>query len=421
MRSLKFGTTWKVYEKVAFRFLFVLFTGFILFFNNGAIPVLMPVSYLFSLVSLELVSWVGQYIFSVPDEIGMSRNGSGDTTYHFLLLFCVLVISIVTTVVWSILDRGRQSYNSMYYWLTALVRFYVGLMLIQYGFAKFWGGQFPAPDVVRLGQSYGDSSPMGLAWTFFGYSDGYKWFMAIAELSGALLLFRRTMTAGAFIALGTTLNIMAVNYFFDVPVKIVSTALVVMCLFLLFIHFRQLFRFFFLGKLVRLPVIPEPFFQKSWQLYTKRAAKALMVIWTLALCGATIVHSKKRYEARNNSSGLFGSHQVVEFNSQSEKATHWKELRLANSSTATLLYRNGASLECMYAADTVRRTLELYIKGPAEDTDVFTYEVGDNGQLELRGSHNGIPVSVTLRKTEPADFTLMKTGFRWVNEGPYNR
>lgn len=311
----------------------------------------------------------------------------------------------------------------MYYWLTAAVRFYVGLMLIQYGIAKFWGGQFPAPDVVRLGQSYGDSSPMGLAWTFFGFSDGYKWFMGIAEILGVLLLFRRTMTAGAFIALGTTANIMAVNYFFDVPVKIVSTALVVMCVFLLFINFRQLFRFFFLGQMVKLPVILEPAWRKSWQLYTKRTLKGVLILWTSALSVVTIIDAKKRYEARQNSSLIFGSHQVVEFISEQVRhgGSRWKELRLANNSVATLQYQNGDSLECIYAADTAQRRIELYLRGSAELTEVFTYKLTNKGQLLLKGTHKGVPIEVRLKKTEASDFRLMKTGFRWVNESPYNR
>ena len=67
---------------------------------------------------------------------------------------------------------------------------------------------------------------MGLAWTFLGFSKGYNLFMGVAELMAGLLLFRRTVAIGAIITLMTTANVMAVNYFYDVPVKIVSTALV---------------------------------------------------------------------------------------------------------------------------------------------------------------------------------------------------
>ncbi|MGY0037489.1 hypothetical protein [Pedobacter sp. NJ-S-72] len=105
-------------------------------------------------------------------------------------------------------------------------------MLIKYGMAKIIKLQFPFPSNYRMIQAYGDSSPMGLAWTFLGFSKGYNLFMGIAEVMGILLLFRRTLTIGAIIALMTTANVMAINYFYDVPVKILSTALVLMCIFI---------------------------------------------------------------------------------------------------------------------------------------------------------------------------------------------
>jgi hypothetical protein len=75
--------------------------------------------------------------------------------------------------------------------------------------------------------------PWGLLGHSLGFSRGYNIFMGIAEIAAGLLLFRRTATAGAVITLMTTANVMAVNYFFDVPVKIVSTLLVVMTLMIL--------------------------------------------------------------------------------------------------------------------------------------------------------------------------------------------
>jgi hypothetical protein len=72
---------------------------------------------------------------------------------------------------------------------------------------------------------------MGLAWAFLGFSKGYILFMGLAEICAGLLLFRRTMTFGAIITLMTAMNVMAVNYFYDVPVKILSTHLVLMTLF----------------------------------------------------------------------------------------------------------------------------------------------------------------------------------------------
>ena len=413
---------WHHYEKIAFRFFFTLFLIFILFFNNGAFSFLRPFSYLLLVAVSDLVSWVGLHILSLQDVTWIKPNGSGDTTYNYVLLFCLFTFSGIVAIVWSALDWRRANYGKMFYWLTAFIRYYVGLMLIQYGVAKIMGGQFSTPDVVRLSQTYGESTPMGLAWTFFGYSAGYKWFMAIAEFSAVLLLFRRTMTAGAFIALGTSVNIMAINYFFDVPVKIISTALVIMCLFLLLPHARQLFRFFFLGQPASLPVLSGPFKEK-WQLYTKHALKGALIIWTISLSFVSIANISKQYEARQNPSPLAGSHKVVEYKqngNQTQNEMTWKELRLVGNS-ATLLYLNGSSMQCTYFVNAPQKKIEFFVNGPVQDPEVFIYNSASSGKLVLEGKHRQVPVKITLKRILPGDFRLMKTGFNWLSEVPNNR
>lgn len=75
---------------------------------------------------------------------------------------------------------------------------------------------------------------MGLAWSFVGYSKGFSAFTGWGELvGGVLLFFRRTTALGAVILVPVLLNVVAINYFFDVPVKLFSSALLLMTLFLL--------------------------------------------------------------------------------------------------------------------------------------------------------------------------------------------
>jgi hypothetical protein len=65
---------------------------------------------------------------------------------------------------------------------------------------------------------------MGLAWTFLGFSKAYNYFMGIAEAGGGLLLlFRRTAIFGVLLSMIVTSNIVAINFCFDVPVKLYSS------------------------------------------------------------------------------------------------------------------------------------------------------------------------------------------------------
>src|SRR4029079_10973623 len=123
----------------------------------------------------------------------MTFTGSGDTTYDYIIIFCIFVVAVIGTLIWTAIDKNKKSYRELYYCLTIAVGFYVGLTLIGYGFAKIFKTQFPYPGLNRLLQPYGNSSPMGLAWTYLGFSTGYNLFMGVAEILDVLLLFKRTV------------------------------------------------------------------------------------------------------------------------------------------------------------------------------------------------------------------------------------
>lgn len=231
---------WSTLQKISFRFCFLFFMLFILI-HNGVFPFLNFISVSLHKLLQQLAPWLGRQVFGLPYDITATASGSGDTSYNYAIVACIIIASISGTIIWSILDRHRKHYQTLYYWLTTVMRFYVALVLIDYGLAKVVKIQFLSPDYRRLMQPYGESSPMGLAWTFLGFSKGYNMFMGIAEIASILLLFRRTMTFGAIITLMTTANVMAINYFYDVPVKILSTMLFVMTLFLLLKDIPRLF------------------------------------------------------------------------------------------------------------------------------------------------------------------------------------
>lgn len=304
---MEFTHQWTFLEKLAFRFSFTLLMLFMFFFNNGTLPFLTFIGGFLDGIFHQLVPWVAKNILHLSYDLVISINGGGDTSYHYVMLFCIGFLAVFTTLIWSFIDRKRLNYQRLYYWLTVCVRFYVGLMLINYGLVKVVQLQFSPPGFGRLLTTFGESSPMGLAWTFLGFSKGYNMFMGIAELLAGLLLFRKTVVVGAIITLMTTANVMAVNYFYDVPVKIVSTALVLMCLFLLAPNFIRLFKLFFKGEATILRTIPPPLINKRWKRNVKYTLKYLLIA-LLVFGGITNVYwGYSNYGAGKPKSPLFGA------------------------------------------------------------------------------------------------------------------
>ena len=98
-----------------------------------------------------------------------------------------------------------------------------------YGFAKIFKVQFSEPSLTRLLQPVGEMSPMGLAWTYMGHSEGFNVFVGCMEVLGGLLLIpRKTLTLGAFITMGVMMQVAMMNLFYDIPVKLFSIHLIAM-------------------------------------------------------------------------------------------------------------------------------------------------------------------------------------------------
>jgi hypothetical protein len=152
-----------------------------------------------------------------------------------------VVVAVAATAVWSALDRRRPNYRALGAWVRVLVRYNLAFTLFGYGFAKIVPLQFQRLFLFKMMEPYGDFSPMGALWSFMSASLPYVIYSGCAEvLGGMLLLFRRTATLGALVAFAVMLNVAVLNYCYDVPVKLYSTNLVLMAVFLLIPDLRRL-------------------------------------------------------------------------------------------------------------------------------------------------------------------------------------
>src|SRR5262249_51539780 len=140
-------------------------------------------------------------------DVVIQPTGSGDTMRAYVGCLCAAVIAAACALLWSGLAplvglwKPRWSAEVFLHVLVRiLVRFFLIEMMFGYGFAKIFAMQFPEPDTYRLNQHLGDMSPMGLLWTFMGYSVPYQVFTGAVEVLGGLLLVsRRTTFLGALV------------------------------------------------------------------------------------------------------------------------------------------------------------------------------------------------------------------------------
>ncbi len=448
---------WKRYQKITFRFVALFFILFIIFLDWSVNPVLSKLYYYGPLSTLldGVISWVGKDIFQIPYLIISPYDGEhNDRTYVYLLYFTMGVVAVLGTIVWSLLDRKRQNYQVLYYWLTAIIRYYLAFTMFLFALYKFFKLQFPDLGYYSLTTRLGDMSPMHLAWAFFGYSYEYNVFMGIAESASLLLLFRRTTTLGAIITMGALINVIVVNYSYDVHAKLYPTALFIMALFLLLKDAKSIFQFFFTGQAIALNVIKAPIFQRPWMRISKSVLKIVVIGYFLIFSVAGNIEYQKRSEervqAKSKYSGLYdvASFVVNKDTLLPEDPLRWHQLiigdgvleavRLKEDSVALINVPVNKKELIVYGdpADLVEKMQEVYNELGIADSiyygmdsiliarqkiSRFHFEMSDSNTLQLKGRIKNDTVHITAKRRgiDINDFRLIKRRFHWINEASY--
>jgi hypothetical protein len=179
------------------------------------------------------MSWLAERGLT-PYPVLVQPTGSGDTGLEIARTLTVALGSTVVALAWSLLVRGPVAYPRAGRWLHLYVRWWLAFALLVYGVAKLYVGQFGELGNRRLLTTIGDASPMDLLWTFMAASRPYEVLTGVLEILPALLLFhRRTALLGAVLAAVVLANVVALNWCYDVPVKLYSTHLLVAALALL--------------------------------------------------------------------------------------------------------------------------------------------------------------------------------------------
>lgn len=383
-----------------------------------------------------LVRWSNAHVFHTWATL-VPENGSGDTSWAFTEIKVYLVIAAAVCVVWSVLDRKRESYTKLLFWLRMSLRYYVAAAALSYGIIKIFLLQMPFPTLSQLATPLGDLLPMRFSWLFIGYSAKYQFFSGSMEmLAGLLLLYRRTITAGLFAATGAFANVVMINMAYDVPVKLYSSHLLFCSLFLLALDAPRLIKFLVLNQPTPATTAWDWHLTRPWQIWGVHAGKAYLV-WALLVVRANDgwkgfqslrhppnagpfaagVYDVRRYDVNHDSIG---------------KATgdtlRWKDVIIDNNSGGSVNTRDGVFWQrygrgyFRYRADTASHTVAVWKTStiPRDSTFLFSmrYEVVDTATIRFHTEIRGDSVHVELVRV-PRPFQLAERQFHWVSE--YNR
>lgn len=418
---------WGPVRRALFRFLLCYLVLYNFPFPLDAIPVygkILEESY--REIWRAVVPWVGEHVLGI--EVRYRPSGSGDTTYNYVQIFCYLVLALAATAVWTLLDRRRAGYARLHQWLRVYVRFALAAAMILYGAYKVIPEQFGTPFPSDFLQPIGESSPMKLLWTFMGASIPYVIFTGLAEMLGGLLLVaRRTTLLGALVCIAVLSNVVMLNLSYDVPVKLYSSHLLLMAVFLAAPDLGRLASLFVRNRRVP-PAGQRPLFASR---HGHRAALVFRTVFILYVTAAALqrVHKDKlAFADVATAQRLYGVWEVEELAVDgavrpllATDATLWRRLVFDWPGAVGIQYAHETEVrEYGLTLDPGPHTYALCCD-PEWKAAAISFQQVEPDVLALEGTVGGREIRGRFRRLDESRFPLVSRGFHWINEWPLNR
>ncbi len=423
---------WSLTTRIGFRFCFVYFGLYCLttqilgsLFTNPEVDVPDP-STLWPM--RQIIFWTAAHIFRVGHPLVYSGSGSGDKTFDWVAAFCLLIFAILATFIWSLLDRRRENYATLYKWFRVFLRFALVSQMFAYGLAKAVPLQMPFPYLTKLLEPYGNFSPMGVLWSSVGASPGYEIFAGCAEmLAGILLIFPRMTTLGALACLIDSAYIFTLNMTYDVPVKLFAFHMILMSLFLLAPEFPRLADFF-LSNRATAPSTQAALFRTR---RANRIALAVQIVIGMWLVGINVYGSWSgwhTYGGGRPKSALYGIWNVEQLSIDGQTRSpllndydRWHRVIFDFPERVSFQRMDDTYAGYGASINVNDKTLALTKGDDKNWKGDFHFQRAAQDQLTLDGKMDGHTIHMQLQLVDRNKFLLVNRGFHWVQEYPYNR
>ena len=423
---------WSPTLRAAFRFCFAYFVLYS--FSNGIISGLLTwphggVSSFGKYWPLaDLTTWTAKHVFRISHPVTYYASGSGDKLFDWVQNFCILVIAVAAAAIWSFFDRHRAQYRSLHKWFHLFMRFALSAQLFAYGANKFFPVQMGLPSLTRLLEPYGNLSLRGVLWSSVGASPAYEVFTGSAELlAGILLVFPRTATLGALVALADMIQVFTLNMTYDIQVKLFSFHLILYSLFLLAPEMRRLATFFFTDS----PTSPSEKVPLFRNVRAMRLAVVAQIILGLYLLGVNLYANAQYWKftgPNRPKPSLYGIWNVdrmwidgVERSPLLTDYDRWR--RVIFDSRIVMQFQRMDDTFGGYWSATDDKAKKIILT-KLNDRGLNSKErIGDlifdrpaQDQLVFEGTFAGHKTKMELKLIDREKFRLVNSGFHWVIE-----
>ena len=370
-----------------------------------------------SSASQALAAKLGVLLQLPVETAEQGHTGSGDGLMAWLATLTSVLLALLGASLWSLLQRKPVRHEKLLDFFQVYLRVFLLQAMLSYGIVKLLCLQFPTPGEDRLLSTYGDSSPMGLMWTFMGFSPAYQIFAgALETVSGELLIFRRTATLGALLVCAVMGHVFLLNLCFDVPVKLMSLELLLTGVFLASLDAGRLVSALVLNRSV-------PPADHSFQWWAQGRWRRARYTASVLAFGSVLVLNLLPF-----AEGLPPGHDEVDprsatgvYEVTASEGVVGLERLTVGSHAARLSYQGDVMHRVALAENLDEHRVLLKPIGSEPGATANLVREGEAPVFTFTGEWEGKPVIIATRKLSAAGSRLMTRGFHWVTEYPFNR
>ncbi|MGZ4035556.1 MAG: hypothetical protein ACXVP4_11875 [Bacteroidia bacterium] len=364
------------------------------------------------------INFIGKHILHIPGLRKQIYSDSGDTAFDYAKVFSYFLFATFTSIILFIFFNKKINYEKLNSLFFIFIRYCIGFYMLVYGFDKVFKSHFPFPNLEKLEQPFGNSSPQGLLWAFMGYSTSYSTFLGIIEVvSGFLLLFRRTVAFGALLALMIMINVVLINFSYDVPVKLFALHIVFFIVLILYPYLRSIINFFFLNKDAKLPEQPAAAFPKWIADYRKIIKAAVIIGFSVLFMNFSITNMNTDGDNAPKPY-LYGIYISGPYQGQNIYSPHASidEIIFDRKNTIFITSKDTQYYETQ--VDTIKKQVLFISNTNPRKTFLWNYNLTEN-ELSFSGTGQAC-LGLRFIKKDLNSMPLMNTHFKWIEEFPFN-
>lgn len=343
------------------------------------------------------INLFGTDIYSSP----ITSDSAAQFVQAGILLILALLISIILR------KQKRFSKIQVGQFLHTSAAYILSFFLLKYGADKLFQFQFYAPEPNTLFTPLGMLSKDILFWSSMGSSSSYNTFMGLSEIIPAfLLLHHRTRLLGGLIALGVLVNVLAINFSFDITVKLLSMYLVTVSIFVISPFLKSLHSFFISHS----ETVSKP--KKRIQL--KPRVRIIVKSIAVILLFTEILLSYVRVESFNGRElekiAHFGSYEITQFDAAVLGYKNVKRIHVHSKGYLILEDEDGGFVDF-----PIRIASDQSIIVRKENARIFVSK--KESEVVFQIQKNGKSKLILTRQIDLETLPARDDGFHWTVDG----